>query len=137
MRMKGPENLVVAPHPYFPWAPSCGRLLDSRPELFDAVEHSHLYNGWINFNRKAVRRAAEFGLPVVGTSDAHTLAQVGYNYTLVYSEKTPEVVIAAIKAGRCELATRPLPVTVFLWVILKMKYESAVRWLRRQATLFR
>jgi len=124
---KKEENLVIAPHPYFPWAPSCGRLLNSRPELFDAVEYAHLYNKSINFNRKAVRRAAELGLPMVGTSDSHTLDQLGYTYTLIHAEKTPESVVAAVKAGRVELVTRPMTLAAFLWIIAKMKYGSAVR----------
>jgi len=126
-RMKGPDNLVVAAHPYFPWAPSCRRLLESRPALFDAVEFSHLYNRMIDFNRKALAKARELGLPLVGTSDAHTLGQIGYTCTLVYSEKSTEAIIAAVKAGRCEVVTRPFPSMSFVGVIAKMKYASIMR----------
>lgn len=127
---KRPDNLAFAPHPYFPWAPSCGKLLDSNPEIFDAIEHSHLYNHRIDFNKKAAARAAELGLPMVGTSDAHTLAQIGYTFTLVDSEKPPEAIVAAIKGGRCRVSTRPFPLGRFLGVIATMKYESAKRWVR-------
>jgi len=129
LRKKRPDNLVLAAHPYFPWAPGCGRLLDAMPEMFDAVEYAHLYNHWINFNRKAVARAGELGLPMLGTSDAHTLSQIGYTYTHVYSEKkTPEAVIAAIKAGRAEVVTRPFPFTRFLGVIAMMRWQDVKRW---------
>ncbi len=127
MKMKGPDNLVLAAHPYFPWAPSCGRLLVSNPRLFDAVEFSHLYNHRINFNKKAVARAAELGLPLVGTSDAHTLGQLGYTYTLVESERTPGAIMAAVKAGRCEVVTEPFPLSSLIGVIARMKYANLTR----------
>jgi predicted metal-dependent phosphoesterase TrpH len=127
MKRKGPDNLVVAAHPYFPWAPSCRKLLESTPGLFDAVEFSHLYNHRINFNRKAVAKARELGLPLIGTSDAHTLSQIGYTYTHVYSEKTAEAIIASVKAGRCEVVTEPFPMMSFIGVIARMKYGSIQR----------
>lgn len=123
------DNLVIAAHPYFPLAPGCGRLLDSRPELFDAVEFAHLYIPAVNFNKKAVARAAVFGLPMVGTSDAHCFAQIGHTYTHVYSEKTPEAVVAAIKAGRSEVVTAPLPFSTFAGVVAGMKWKGFKDWL--------
>lgn len=125
---KSPENLVIASHPYFPLAPSCGRLLDSRPEVFDAVEYSHMYISMVNFNRRAVRRANELGLPLIGTSDAHSLGQTGFTYTIVDADgRTPGSIIAAIKAGKSKLVTRPLPLARFARTVLWMKLDEIAR----------
>lgn len=134
MRDKGEANLVMAAHPYFPWAPSCGKLLDARPELFDAIEFCHLYNGVINFNRKAVLKAEELGLPLLGTSDAHTLFQIGYTYTVVDAEKDTESVIAAIKAGRSGLFTSPFNLLDFAKVLAYMRLEDLKRAFGRKHT---
>lgn len=107
-RRKAENNLVVAPHPYFPAPTSLNGHLEAMPTLFDAIEHSHFYTRWIDFNRQAIRFARKHRLPVVGTSDAHVLEQFGWAYSLVEAEKTPEAVIAAIKAGRVQAVSRPL-----------------------------
>lgn len=125
---KSKENLVIAAHPYFPFAPSCGPLLDTRPEVFDAVEFSHMYITAVNFNRRAILRAGELGLPLIGTSDAHSLYQAGYTYTLVDADdRTPESIISAIKAGKIELVTRPLPLARFARTVLGMKMDEFAR----------
>ena len=127
MRRKGDKNLVIAPHPYFMMSYHCRDLLDNRPELFDAVEYAHLYTSFLNFNERAVKRAGELGLPLIGTSDAHTLVQMGHTYTLIEAEKTVESVVAAVKAGHVELVTKPLSLFKFLGIIGLMKYWSMKR----------
>ncbi len=131
---KSAENLVIASHPYFPFARSCGRLLDSRPELFDAVEYSHMYVPGINFNNRAVRRASELGVPLVANSDLHYIHRLGSNYTLVDAEeKSPEAIVAAVKAGRCRIVTRPMRYADFFWTVAKMKVEYVLVKARRLA----
>ena len=110
---------------------SCGKLLDARPELFDAIEFCHLYNWLINFNRKAVLKADELGLPLLGTSDAHTLLQIGYTYTMVDAERDVEAIIAAIKAGRSRLVTSPFNFFDFARVIAYMRLEDLRRFFGR------
>lgn len=78
LKHKRPDNLVIAAHPYFPLSPGCGDLLDTRPEIFDVVEYAHLYVRAVNFNDRAVERARCLGLPMVGTSDAHSFRQIGH-----------------------------------------------------------
>ncbi len=129
LRHKCETSLVMAAHPYFPWAPSCGKLLDARPELFDAIEFCHLYNRFINFNRRAVARADELGLPLLGTSDAHTVFQIGYTYTLVDAERDSDSIIYAIKKGRSRLVTSPFGLWNFLRVVAFMRAQDMKRLL--------
>ncbi len=104
---KREDNLVIAAHPYFPMPTASGTLLDSRPEVFDAVEYCHYYVKNLNFNNWAVSRALEMGKPLIGNSDAHVTRQIGRTYSIVKAEKNPEAIIRAIKEGRVKVVSRP------------------------------
>jgi predicted metal-dependent phosphoesterase TrpH len=106
------DGLVIAPHPFFP-APSClHSLLDRHAALFDAIELNYFYTKHLDFNRRAARWARAHGKPVVANTDVHRLRQLGPTYSLVDSEPDPAAVCAAIRAGRVEIRTEPIPVTV-------------------------
>ena len=107
-RHRRPEWLVVAPHPFFPGPTSLGSRLLEEIDLFDAVEFCHFYTRELNFNRRAVRLSREAGLPLLATSDSHTLRQLGTTYSLISGEMTVASVLAAIRKGQVELVTRPL-----------------------------
>lgn len=107
-RVKSAENLIIAPHPFFPASRSLGRDFYRWQQLFDAAELCHFYTRRIDFNRPLLRAARAMGLPVVGTSDAHTMAQFGTTYSMITAEKTPGAVFAAIRQGAVRVVTRPL-----------------------------
>ncbi|MFV1952001.1 MAG: PHP-associated domain-containing protein [Nitrospinota bacterium] len=108
-RYKNCKNLVIAPHPYYPGAVSLKSRLVKHIDIFDAVEYSHFYLKWINFNSKGMRKAAEKGLPLIGTSDAHAPWQLETTYTFIHAEKkTVESVVDAVKAQKVEIITIPL-----------------------------
>lgn len=115
---KAANNLVIAPHPYFPGATSLHRRLGMNPHLFDAVEYCHFYNHMVNFNKKAVRFASDYHLPLVGSSDAHVLEQFGLTYSLVQAEKDSNAIIQAIKAGRVKPVSRPLSLAELLGIFI-------------------
>ena len=107
-KLRRPETLIVAPHPYFPGTYSLnGRLLKHR-SLFDALEYCHFYSLRINFNQKAIEVCQSDGFPLIGNSDAHFLSQFGTTYSLIYAEKNLESIFTAIRAKRVEVVTRPL-----------------------------
>jgi len=119
-RCRKMNSLIIAPHPYFPSSHSLRSHLDCYIEAFDAIEFSHFYNRRIDFNPPAVEKAKEHGLPLVGTSDAHLLWQLGTTYSLVFAEKTVEEVIRAVKQGKIQVVTRPLHSWESLWVYLRL-----------------
>jgi len=119
-RCRQEGSLIIAPHPYFPRSHSLHSYLDQYIEVFDAIEFSHFYNNRINFNPRAVEKAKQYGLPLVGTSDAHLLWQLGTTYSLVQAEKDPEAVVSAIKQGKVSVVTRPLHSWGSLWVYLRL-----------------
>jgi predicted metal-dependent phosphoesterase TrpH len=101
--------LVVAPHPFYPIPSALGSLLDVHTDLIDAIEVNSMYARGIDFNRKAVAWAQANGKPLVGNTDLHLLTQLGTTYSLVdAADRTPEAIVAAIRAARVQLVTRPL-----------------------------
>lgn len=111
-KMKNETNLVIAPHPFFPTSIALNSLFHENIEVFDAVEISSMYFRFIDFNRKAKKAAKKFNLPLVGSSDAHSLGQLGATYSLVDAEKEVESVIKAIKEKKIEVVTRPMALTL-------------------------
>jgi predicted metal-dependent phosphoesterase TrpH len=107
-RLRRPETLIVAPHPYFPGMYSLNRSLLKHRSLFDALEYCHFYTPGINFNQKAVDICREYGFPLIGNSDTHFLFQLGLTYSLVYAEKNIESIFEAIRANKVKVVTRPL-----------------------------
>ncbi len=111
-KMKNETNLVIAPHPFFPTSIALNSLFYENVEVFDAVEISSMYFRFIDFNRKAKKVAKKFNLPLVGSSDTHSLGQLGSTYSLVDAEKEVESVIKAIKEKKIEVVTRPMALTL-------------------------
>jgi predicted metal-dependent phosphoesterase TrpH len=107
-KLRRPETLIIAPHPYFPGTYSLNGYLMKHLNLFDALESCHFYSPLINFNQKAVELSRSFGFPLVGNSDAHFLSQLGTTYSLIYAEKNLEAIFAAIRQNKVKVATRPL-----------------------------
>ena len=106
-RLKARGAFIVAPHPFYPNYNCLGGYLKRFSGLFDAVEFSHLYTKKVNFNLEAQKFAKKQGMPILGLSDAHSLKQLDYTYTLVDSEKDHESIFQAIKDNRTTIVTRP------------------------------
>jgi predicted metal-dependent phosphoesterase TrpH len=107
-KLRRPETLIIAPHPYFPGTYSLNGYLLKYLNLFDALEYCHFYSPMINFNQRAVEVSRSFGFPLVGNSDAHFLSQLGTTYSLIYSEKNLEAIFTAIRQNKVKVTTRPL-----------------------------
>jgi predicted metal-dependent phosphoesterase TrpH len=112
-RLRIPDNLVIAPHPYFPDFASLLWRLRKNIDVFDAIEFSWFYHSLINFNMFAVKAAARYGLPLVCTSDCHHLENFGSAYSLVDAEKDRESIVEAVRRGRLEIAANPLKLAEF------------------------
>ena len=106
-RLKAAGAFIVAPHPFYPNYNCLGNLLERFSRLFDAVEYSHLYTKKLNFNLKAQNFAKSMGMPILGLSDAHSLKQLDYTYTLIDSEKDMNSIFEAIRNNRATIISRP------------------------------
>jgi len=105
---KGPNQLAIAPHPFFPIPTSLGKLVSRWRDLFDAIEYSGVYLSWLNFNQRAEELAQQLNLPLVGNTDVHQIFQLGWTYSLVYADKNIGSVLNAIKQGHVRLVTKPV-----------------------------
>jgi predicted metal-dependent phosphoesterase TrpH len=107
-RHKDKNNLVIAPHPFFPSHISLNSKLSKYHDLFNAIEYSYFYTKNINFNKRGVEKAKEYNLALLGTSDTHRLWQLGKTYSLIEADKDPEAIIDAIRKHKVEVVTEPL-----------------------------
>ncbi len=105
---RGPDTLVVAPHPYFPGWTSLGALLEKNIDIFDAIEYSGFFTTRLNFNRSAEAIVRRTGRPLVGNSDAHMLWQLGRTFTWIRSEPAVLSVIEAIRNGQVRVEANAL-----------------------------
>ncbi len=104
-KAKGPEQMVIAPHPFYPVRSALRRKFFEWIDLFDAVELSSLFMTGLDFNCRARKEAARAGLPLVANNDLHFLSQLGVNYSEIYAEPSVESVIKAVKQGNVRAVT--------------------------------
>jgi predicted metal-dependent phosphoesterase TrpH len=127
-RLRRPDTLIIAPHPFFPNPRSLNGLFLKNLRFFDAIEYCHFYSPHFNFfNEKAIAVSKECRLPLVGNSDSHFMFQFGTTYSLVYAEKDPESIFAAIRANRVQVVTRPLSPLILGFILLQffnMKFRG-------------
>ncbi len=125
------DGLVVAPHPFFPDRTCLGSALDAYAGVFDAVEWSYFWTRGLNFNRRAARWAARHGKAVVGNSDLHDLRQLGRTYSLVDAPRDAAAICAAVRGGRVERRTAPVPplelADVLTRIFLRPRKPAAAR----------
>ncbi len=105
---KDKDNLVIAPHPFYPERACLNGALEKNLDIFDALEYCHYYHPWINFNKQAIELSRRKNIPLFGTSDVHLLFQLGATYSMIEAEKDMESIFEAVKSGRVEIFTRPL-----------------------------
>ena len=105
--------------------------MNSHPDLFDAVEINAMYARSANFNRAAERWAREHGQPVVGNGDVHLLEQLGTTHSLVDAEPSADAICEAIRQGRVQVSSTPLPLFRAVWIFGKILLSEVLRTLRR------
>ncbi len=121
------DALIIAPHPFYPSPVALRKKFLKHIEVFDAAEWSHFFCKRINFNKRMERTARAAGLPVIGTSDAHQKVQFNTTYSVVEAETLePEAIIHAVRQGRIQVVTRPLPFSRLLEINIKMAFRNQV-----------
>jgi len=109
--------IVIAAHPFYPRNNCLGKELIENIDLFDGIEYCHLYKPFINwFNNKAVKVAKKYNKSIIGTSDAHSLIQIGHTFTYLDCNKDINSVMDAIRNNKLNLHTKPLPWKSFIKV---------------------
>ncbi len=119
--------LVVAPHAFYPIGSAIGaRGLEAADGIVDALEVNAMYTRSIDFNRRAVEWASTRGLPLVGNTDLHRLAQMGTTASIVdVDDGAPaDAVCDAIRAGHVRVETTPLSFVRAGWLFSVMALGS-------------
>lgn len=125
-------GLVVAPHPFFPGRSCLGAELDAHADLFDAVEWSYCWTRAVDYNTRAARWAAAHGKPLVGNSDAHDIRQLGRTFSLVDAQNDVDAICAAIRDGRVECRSTPVPYTELVPVFGGLMIRGWINEYRRR-----
>ncbi len=128
-KYKSTENLVIAAHPYYPNSICLQDDVLKYWDLFDALECSGFFHKLWNPNRKTITLAEQKGKPLVGNSDTHTLEQFGTIWTEVEAEQTAASVIAAIKAGKAKVKSRPLRTRELFIIGCKVVLYGYCNWI--------
>lgn len=135
LRLRKPEVLVLAPHPFYPH-PSClNSMMNENPDCIDAVEwcgiHVHWIPAWMNPNLRAARWAQRHGKTLVACSDAHSLATIGRNASVVEADElSVAAVMAGVRAGRVTFERRSLAFGPLVYETSKAMV-SQVKYFRR------
>jgi predicted metal-dependent phosphoesterase TrpH len=113
---RGNSVFTIAPHPFYVLGGSIGSRLISEIDCFDAIEYCHFHIGLLNPNRQARKVAAQFGKPLIATSDAHRLHAFGRHYTTMPPPPalTIENVLAGLRNGPLRLTSPPSSFTDFV-----------------------
>ena len=106
---RGLSIFTFAPHPFYVLGGSIGERLLDEIDCFDAIELCHFHKGLFDLNRRAAKVAAQFGKPLIATSDAHQLHGFGRHYTSIErpNELTIENVFAALRNGPRQVVSPP------------------------------
>lgn len=119
------EAYFIAPHAFYPDRSCLGRKLEENIDLFDAVEFCGFYFRGINPNRKAVDVAKRHGLPLIGTSDTHSMPYGDSTVSWIdVEEKSLQGVLAALRTGRIHLDTKPCPTAQALKIMTGLVREA-------------
>lgn len=104
---RGDSIFTIAPHPFYVLGGSIGSRLLDEIDCFDAIELCHFHKLLFNPNRRAARVAAQFGKPLIATSDAHQLRAFGRHYTTIPrpAQLTLENVLQALRHGPLQLTS--------------------------------
>jgi predicted metal-dependent phosphoesterase TrpH len=142
LRARKPGVLIFAPHPFYPH-PSClNNRINGNDDCIDAVEWCALHVHWlpsrISPNLRAARWAHRHGKPLLACSDAHSIAAIGRNPSLVEADAlTEEAILDAVRAGRISFPRHSLEIGPFLYRAVEAvvgQHRHIGRWMSKQVS---
>lgn len=116
-----PDSFILAPHPFYPALSCLHSQLQKHIDLFDGIEHSFFHTKLWNPNRRAIRFAKANHLPLIATSDTHTLPQLPLTHcTVTTNSKTPQAILQSLKSHHFQNHITPLTPLQLLRIYAKM-----------------
>ncbi|MCF7820207.1 MAG: PHP domain-containing protein [Candidatus Pacebacteria bacterium] len=96
-----PQIFTMIAHPFLPLFSLPEKVLLKNLDIFDALEHTWLYNNLMPYNKKTLEIGKKYNKPVIATGDLHSLKHLDDDYTVISSsELTVESVINSLKQGK-------------------------------------
>jgi len=127
-RNQNPDCLVVAVHPFYPSTNSLMNKFEKNKELFDAVEYSWFHSKKINrFNKKAVKTAEKFNLPVIATGDTHLLRYLDSSFSMLEAEKNTPSIFDAIRKKKIKIVSHDLKLREMVSAYLEMEIRRLIK----------
>jgi len=126
---RGASIFTIAPHPFYVLGGSIGPRLLDEIDCFDAIEVCHFHKGLLNPNRRAAKVAAQFGKPLIATSDAHQLHAFGRHYTSIPrpTALTVENVFSSLRCGPRHLTSPSASIvdlaSAIYWIFLAHPFK--------------
>jgi predicted metal-dependent phosphoesterase TrpH len=121
IKKKNKDVFVVAPHPYFILPYCVGNLLEKHNNIFDAVEFSWFFTKIFNLNKKGIKIAKKYNLPIIANSDCHLLDRFGKNYSLIDCQNcNVKSIFKAIKQNKIKIVSNPERTTTLIKDALEM-----------------
>jgi predicted metal-dependent phosphoesterase TrpH len=132
---RGKSVFTIAPHPFYVFGGSIGSRIVPEIDCFDAIEYCHFHIGLFNPNRRAKRVSAQFGRPLIATSDAHRLPAFGRHYTSMPMPPalTIENVFAGLRSGPLRLTSPASSFTDFISTVYFVALAHPFRVRRKLA----
>jgi len=121
------ENLIFPAHPFYPPFQLGAERLERWAHIFDAVEWSHFWSKFLSRpNRLARSFCDQHGMPMVGTGDVHLPDQMNSTYSLVEAEKEVGAVAEAVRAGRVQVVSEPIPLWRMVSVLGRLTLRNQI-----------
>ncbi|MFH1650093.1 MAG: PHP-associated domain-containing protein [Candidatus Woesearchaeota archaeon] len=113
--------VICAAHPFYPFGTSIGAGINDYEKMFHAVEYNHFRTWFYNIpNEKAKRWALLHKKTLIGNSDTHDLAEMGYTWTELEAQPTKEGILEALrKPKRAKVVSKPMPAFFVAKLVLK------------------
>ena len=122
-RAKRDGLFIIAPHPFYKMHTCLDDKLLQNIELFDAIEFSYFYSKWFDLNRKAVKVAKKYNLPLVGNSDCHIIDHFGICSSKVLADRLDtESIFDSIKKHKIKVVSKPSHLYDLGRIIVKMEF---------------
>ncbi len=121
------KGVSILPHPFHRYRHGAGLVV---PEVISAVDAIEVFNSRFiigTANQKAKETAIRLKKPMIGGSDAHQAAFVGYGVTYIDADPDVLSILGAIRDGKTRYAGKKTPIMVYTGQSAKNTWNKVKR----------
>jgi len=124
--IKAQGGMVVVPHPFDGLRHSAFHITEEYAGLVDAIEGFNSRCVLAGYNRRALKFAAQYNLPIVGGSDAHYASEIGLAGIITHSDD----IRMAILQHDLEIFGKRSPLLNHVRTKTRKLWRKATQWTR-------